>query len=261
MWLRGWFKRLLYSVSGSFPYFGHIVYFPPRSHVFMRMCTEGIYERETTNLLTSLIKPHTTFIDVGANIGLLSIPILARNPHTRIVSIEASPATAHYLTRTWSRSPYRDRWTIIESAIGQTIGEVDFWAGSAGNGAFDGLSDTGRGGPKRSIKVKVQTLDQIWRDLDEPAVSAVKIDVEGGERGVLAGACRMISRQRPAIVIEWSGFNLPAYAISPRALFDVCREIQYRVYAYPNLCVIDSELLLQAAMTQTETFLLVPSTH
>ena len=256
MRLRGRLKYLLYSASGSFPYFGHTVHFPPHSHIFVRACAEGIYEQQTATLLMALVQPSTTFMDIGANIGLLSIPVLVQSAaHT--VSVEASPDTFRYLKQTWARSPHRDRWRVIGSAVGRVAGEAKFWASSPANGAFDGLSDTGRGGPKQAITVTVQTLDQIWNSLDSPRVSVVKIDVEGGERDVIAGGQEMIAHERPALVIEWSRRNLPAYGVHPRELLTICHDIGYRTFAYPNLCLIDGQTLLDAAMAQTETFLLV----
>jgi hypothetical protein len=118
------------------------------------------------------------------------------------------------------------------------------------------LNDTGRGGAKQAITVNVQTLDQIWRNLECPPVSVVKIDVEGGERDVLAGGRELIAKERPALVIEWSRLNLPAYGIRPGELLQICRDIGYEAYAYPNLCLIVSEAVLDVAMTRTETFLL-----
>lgn len=256
-------KRLVYGTyplyRGWFPYFGQAVYFPSGSHLFYRACDEGVYERHIVNLLTYLAKPHTTFMDVGANIGLLSIPVLAHNPDVRVISIEASPHTARHLKRTWEHSHYRDRWRIVDAAVGIGNRETQFWSSGPTNSAFDGLNDTGRGGPKQAITVNMQTLDHVWRNLRGSPVSVVKIDVEGGERDVLAGGREMIAQEKPALVIEWSRLNLPAYGIRTGELFDICRDIDYRIYAYPNLCLVDSSPLLDAAMSLTETFLLLPT--
>jgi FkbM family methyltransferase len=196
-------------------------------------------------------------MDIGANIGLLSIPLLTHGVNVKVVSVEASPETFSYLKRTWSQSQHRDRWTIIRSAVGCIAGQAAYWVSTPKDGAFDGLRDTGRGGPKRNLTVEVRTLDQIWRDTGQPRVSVVKIDVEGGERDVLAGGKELIARERPALVVEWSQQNLPMYGIRPEELLGICRDIGYQVYSHPNLCLAENESILSAAMAQTETFLLV----
>jgi FkbM family methyltransferase len=261
--LRGEFKRLVYGslplLRGAFPYYGCQVFFPTHSHMFERACVEGIYEQDTLRLVLSLVKPQTTYIDVGANIGLLSIPVLTESSEAKVISIEASPDTLRYLERTRAESRYADRWSVAGYAVGRSRGAAAFWVSNTENGAFDGLKDTGRGGAKQAIVIDVLPLDEVWRAAGSPQVSVIKIDVEGGEMDVIAGAQALIARDQPALIIEWSLLNLPAYNIEPGCLFDICGEIGYRPYAYPPLLAIDHETLLRAAMSQTETFLLLPT--
>jgi len=116
------------------------------------------------------------------------------------------------------------------------------------------------GGAKQPVLIECRPLDQIWMEAGNPRVSVIKIDVEGGESDAIAGAHRLIHRDRPALVIEWSRLNLPAYEIEPTRLFRICRDIGYRAYASAHryLCEVHSEAILRVAMAQTETFLLVP---
>ena len=104
MRVRGLAKRLLFGTApffrGRFRYYGQVVYFPLGSSTFERACEEGIYEREVTNLILALAKPGTTYFDVGANIGLLSVPVLSVCPTVKVVSIEASPDTLPFLRKT-----------------------------------------------------------------------------------------------------------------------------------------------------------------
>src|ERR1700730_1556499 len=100
MRIRGLAKKLLYGsvplLRGSFPYYDHTVYFPLGSRVFEIACADGIYEKEIINLILRLVTPGTTYFDIGANIGLMSVPVLAIHPSVKIVSIEASPSTLAY---------------------------------------------------------------------------------------------------------------------------------------------------------------------
>ena len=45
------------------------------------------------------------------------------------------------------------------------------------------------------------TLDEVFPD-GAPEVSLIKVDVEGGEADVLAGARRLIGRDSPALILE-----------------------------------------------------------
>ena len=61
---------------------------------------DGCYEPELRNYLQSVIQPATTFIDVGANIGVFTIPMARRiGKGGRVLAIEASNAIACILRR------------------------------------------------------------------------------------------------------------------------------------------------------------------
>ena len=210
-------------LRGRFPYYGHTVHFPPGSTTFECACAEGIYERDTTCLILALAEPGTTYFDVGANIGLLSVPVLAERPFVKVVSIEASPDTLHFLRKTHAAAPRREDWTIIGAAVGSENGEAEFWSSGGAMGAFDGLRDTGRGGRKSAVRVPLRALDQIWETCGCPAISVVKMDIEGGEYCGLQGAKSIIARERPVFVVEWTELNLRAYGINSQKICNSAR--------------------------------------
>src|SRR5262249_31774258 len=132
--LRGVAKKMLFGAApflrGRFPYYRHTVYFPLGSFTFERACAEGIYEQDTTYLILALVEPETTYFDVGANIGLLSVPVLAACPGVSVVSIEPSPDTLHFLRKTRAAAPRKEDWTVIGAAVGPENCEAEFWCGS-----------------------------------------------------------------------------------------------------------------------------------
>jgi len=249
-------KKLVYGFRGRFPYFGHTVYFPTGSHIFERACEVGVYEREVVDLILALVEPETTYFDVGTNIGLLSVPVLAVCPSVKVVSIEASPDTLPYLRRTRLEAQTSSNWTIVETAVGAQPGEAEFWSAGGAMGAFDGLRDTGRGGAKQPVRVAVRTLDDIWRECGCPPVSVIKMDIEGGEYHALQGARELITKVKPALVIEWAAANLATYKIAYEMLLSLCAEISYVPCAYTDLVPICTKKQLQVAMRRTETFVL-----
>src|SRR5205085_5274941 len=88
-------KRTIYKAilnrKGSFRYFGQQVFFPKGSTTFSVALHDGIYEHDILKLLLNGIKDNTVYFDIGANIGLMSIPVLRHNSTITVVSIEASP--------------------------------------------------------------------------------------------------------------------------------------------------------------------------
>jgi FkbM family methyltransferase len=261
MRLRGFAKKVLFGyapfVRGRFKYYGHTVHFPPGCGIFKGACAQGIYERDTLDLILSLVRPGTTYFDVGTNIGLLSVPVLSVQPSVNVVSMEGSPDILPFLTRTYQDSG-RENWKVFGTAVGAASGEVEFWTGVVATSAFDGLRDTGRGGPKRCVRVPIRTLDDVWRECDFPTVSVVKMDIEGGEVFALEGAKDLIFANKPTFIIEWFEENLRPYGIDPSKLLEVSADIDYEIYAVPRLILVDKVEILRIAMSQTWTFALVP---
>jgi len=179
--LRRRVKRWLYGrcpgIAGAFPYYGVRTYFPPRSYVFDLACDQGIYEARNLQVLLSAVRPGATAFDLGANIGLMSIPLLQAESTLRVVSVEPSPETHACLTHTARQSGYRDRWETLAVAVGDHEGGADFFCAAPALGAFDGLRDTHRADISRKISVSLTTLDRLWSDRGRPEVCVVKIDV------------------------------------------------------------------------------------
>jgi len=256
--LKYWFYGSCPGFSGSFPYYGTRVHFPKRSVSFRAACDQGIFEANNIRLLQKLVKPNTTYFDVGANIGLMAIPILRACPDSLVVSFDPSPNTVPYLQRTLSESPFNGRWTMVPKALSDSGGHAKFYLASREFSMFDGLRDTRRVPVTESITVEVSTLDAEWITLGRPVVSVIKCDVEGNEIAILNGGQSLVARDRPFLLLEWNLDNLRAYECDPVEILKFSRRNGYHLFALPNLINVASTLDLNLQMTVTESFLLAP---
>jgi len=244
-------------MKGLFVYKGMPIAAPKHHHLVNIIKTWGDFEVEFINLFCKLCAPNTTAIDVGANIGLYSASLLQHDRSAKLISVECAPQTLHYLEKTMSLSVHQSRWHLVAKAVGDTPGgHEEFFAGTAQDGVFDGLRNTGRGGQKSILKVPVTTIDAIWEEAGKPIVSIIKIDIEGGEKKAIAGARQLIAAQHPYILFEWNADNLAAWDIDIGALLDF-RELGYRVVALPFFWEVDQANLL-AVTKLTEMYLLYP---
>jgi FkbM family methyltransferase len=256
---RQWAKYHWYNGGGIFPYFGYRVYFPKGCSAFQKVCAQGIFEVSNVRILQRLCRPGTYMFDVGANLGLMALPVLASVSESRVVSFEPSPNALPFLRRTVADSDLGDRWRLVEKAVACDPGAASFSLSARTEGLYDGLRHTHRTPQTRQVKVEVTNLDEEWRALGRPPVSVIKIDVEGGELDVLRGASECLSHERPFILLEWCDLNLAAYDIPSGALFPFARECCYMLYALPEIIPITTpgDLTLQAAI-RTESFLMAP---
>ena len=247
--MRGWFR------------FANVrVYFPPAGTWASAVILSGqAYEPELASVCAAAAGNGTTAFDVGANIGVSALPLLDSKPDLRVVSFEASPNTLAYLSRTHAESPYANRWELVSKAVADIAGEkISFHVNPPGHDALDGIRDTHRSGGKGStVEVTTTTLDREWQDRNRPFVSLVKVDVEGAEPLVFAGARELIDACRPIIVCEWCLANLAAYKTDPAWILAFSSKINYKAFLIPGL-VPANPLAFRYQLALAENLLLLP---
>lgn len=159
-------------------------------------------------------------VDVGANYGEMTLAVLPRHAR-RVVSYEANPHVADILERSVDLNARTV--DVRRVAAGRRPGEATFtvdrqWSGTSGITAHLGgrhSSDV------RQVRVPVTTLDADFADLDPGASVVLKIDVEGGEEEVLAGARHLMSPDRVwAAMVEVLHFTPQQFALLTQQ-FDV----------------------------------------
>lgn len=162
--------------------------------------------------VTRHISPSSTVIDVGANIGLSTI-MLARLTH-HVVAYEPSPPNVAFLRRNLALNGITNV-EIRVAAVSNKPGVLRFHVAQFGAGSHVVTSDYIGSATVPTVDVSAVTLD----DEAHPSIAFIKIDAEGHEPDVLAGARRMLGRDRPLIYTEISMWCLSALAgHSPGAL-------------------------------------------
>lgn len=258
--LKQYLRSKLHARRGYVKYWGARVYFTDGSSLYQRLMDTGSHEPEVVRALISLTRSGTWAFDIGANIGLMAIPILTAKKDVKVVSLEPSPAAFGRLWLTHSASDDKDRWIIVNKAVDEKAGVVVFHEGVNGADSGSGIIDTGRAGLTRRIEVPAVTLDSLWDDLSRPDVSLIKIDVEGAEMRVLAGGGQCIRECRPMIVTEWWPANFAVYGDAPDRLLTFARDNGYRVFSVRSLgSVADEEVLALHHQMGHEDFVLVPT--
>ena len=265
-YLKTLFKRYIRdprrNKNGEFNYYGEQVYFPTDSLIFRIAMEEGgVYERDNLKLIQLFLKPDTTLFDVGANIGMMAVPILYSQPVLKVISVEASPNSLSYLKKTHDAASFRERWQIIDKAVADQPGVVDFHISKSANGALDGLRNTDRAEIVDTIKVECTTLDTIWKEQQQPEISFIKIDIEGADLLALRGAKDCISKCRPVILMEWNQINIKPFGFTNAALMDFVKEINYEIFYLPETKKITSlaEINLLCKLQFIENYLLIPA--
>jgi hypothetical protein len=88
--------------------------------------------------------------------------------------------------------------------------------------------------PLRLWRTPVHTIDDWCQAKGIARVSFIKVDVEGFEPSVIAGATRTIDRDRPSLLLEIEDRHLARYGRSANEFADEIRERwpDYRMYTF-----------------------------
>lgn len=139
-----------------------------------------------------------TFVDVGANIGLVTLLVADRIGHA--ILFEPSPLAAKLAQQNLEMN--RLAYEIVPVALSDEVGTVEFEDAGASS-----VSRTVEGFKTLlpTISVPRTTFDQFLRERSTPLlpVDAVKIDVEGHENAVLRGMKEFLRQQRPVVMFEY----------------------------------------------------------
>ena len=163
-------------------------------------------------LIQRQVPRNATVIDVGANIGLSTI-LLARMTE-RVIAFEPSPPNVAFLRRNLERNGLTNV-DVRAVAASSEPGTLRFHVAQFGAGSHVVAVGHVSGGIVSTVDVPAVTLDEV----DLPIVAFIKIDAEGHEPDVLAGARRLLAKDRPLIYTEVNIWCLSAFAgHSPGAL-------------------------------------------
>jgi len=167
----------------------------PRSHLFGFVLQP--HEPEIVAVLDRLLGPGMTAVDVGANIGYLTLQMARRvGPGGRVVAIEPAADNLAWLRRNVALNGF-ENVEIHAAGAGaeERERELHLEEGSTRYGFYGGGSEA------QTVAVREVPLDGV---VDGPA-DLVKIDVEGAEIEVLAGMQRLLADSpRLKLIVEWN---------------------------------------------------------
>jgi FkbM family methyltransferase len=153
--------------------------------------------------------PATHFFDIGANVGAYAWSAREEAPEAELFLFEPDPVNRKLLQKTIQRNALAGvhLWEGVVAASGGTrtfyVDEASGTVGSLHDDSGKGHSLQSAYQVAQSITVAATTLDDYVDAMrgERPEV-VVKVDVEGAEAEVLAGAREFIRRFRPLFLME-----------------------------------------------------------
>ncbi len=171
------------------------------------------------------LKPGDLFMDVGANIGIYTI--FALDLGAEVIACEPDPHNYQRILEHLGLNGYEAE--VLNVAVADRPGSLLL---TQGLDSFNHLVHLNDDEPEDVIEVSAMPIDDIIGDRH---VAGLKIDVEGAESLVIAGAERALMEQRIDLMqLEWSNRTyLKNLNVDRDPIADALRNAGYQLYR-PN---------------------------
>lgn len=180
----------------------------------------GTYEKGTIHFMKTQLKSGDTFLDIGANIGLMTcIASQLVGATGKVIAVEANPNTVDILryNRTLNAC---DNVEILPIGVSDFSGKAmiyENWSVNRGGASLINQSD------QPGVEIDIEKLDDLYDE--NTALHIVKIDVEGKEPEVIRGAINWFSKQRPIFIIEVSEQREKEKGATPEAVYRIIESL------------------------------------
>ncbi len=173
------------------------------SYSILQKC--DFFDKAEINFIKEVSKKSSIFlIDCGSNFGFYSLFVCSLSNKNKVISIEASPDTFKEFKKNIDLNKFNNikyfnkAVSYVDNAIVELKESEKDWESSIISSDYKVIN---------SIKIDTITLDTVLREeiLNEETL-IIKIDVEGSDLDVLAGAKKIIQQYKPIIIIEFSRY-------------------------------------------------------
>jgi FkbM family methyltransferase len=188
----------------------------PRDRTIAKKITlYGGYEPFLQSVLIDCAEPGTIVVDVGANVGLHTLPLAKRvGASGRVIAFEPDPENYRLLLRNIEVNGLASRVTVHRLGLSDKTGAAPLYQCAENRGGLSLRAQNVETSGASLAPVEVQLVigdDVLPR---EWPISLVKIDVEGAEPLVIKGMERTLTDHREAVLaFEFSPLYVESFGV------------------------------------------------
>ena len=205
------------------------------------------YDALTLKIMQIVLEEDSTFIDVGCHKGELLDEALKIAPKGKHYAFEPIPYLYKKLV-----SSHGNVAIIKNVALSDKRGTSTFQFVKT-NPAYSGLKK--RSYPKKEdieeIEVVLDTMDNQLKTAEK--VNLIKIDVEGGEMGVLKGAVNTLKKWSPVVIFEHGIGASDYYGTTPEEMWEFLNENDYCIFSLRGFVANKTSLTIEQFINLFET--------
>jgi FkbM family methyltransferase len=199
----------------------------------------GVYQPHVLNAALALIAPETCCLELGAHIGLHTLPIARQyavwGQARSVIAFEPSPTAYALLSMHVSQNQLDSVILHYPLAVSDKDADAVLFVSKGSNSANSSLHDL-RSEPTSTqdgtyTMIKTVQLRTFWQQPPTyKAIGLIKADIEGAELLAFRGAATLIQAQRPALLFEAHPAWMYHFGYSFEDIMDFCTLLDYKVY-------------------------------
>lgn len=222
-------------------------------HMQRRIFWLGYYNLQIIPYIKRTLLPEMTFIDIGANIGEISLVAAKCVGSTgRVIAFEPIDAIAEELQSNATRNHLAQISVVRIGLSDSTNDNVPIYASCAQGRAGDDNKGLGSifgaaTGETPLQQITITTLDAWLRTHPLERVDMIKIDIEGAELPCLRGAEQTLRKFKPTLIVEVQDITANTAGYRARDILNYLSEVGYTFCRLEHLgatSAIDPENLL-----------------
>ena len=155
-----------------------------------------------------------TYLDIGANIGLTTLPV-TRNPLVNCFAFEPEPTNFANLQENVRRNAMHGNVVLHQLALLDRAGSVPLGLSDDGNLGDHRVVAAERCG-RHTIEVAAAPLDALQISIKGPL--AIKVDTQGAEPAVISGGMRTFANAS-LVILEFSPYMIDQLRGDPTILY------------------------------------------
>lgn len=186
------------------------------------------FREKSKELLLESIKENDTVIDVGANVGEISLRAanIVGNKVGKIYSFEPDHINFNRFLNNMKINAVKNI-TPINKGLGNVDGVFNLSVVDENNRGMNRIVESNES--LNTSKIEVIILDNYIKLKNITRVDLIKIDTEGFEMNVIKGAKDLLKRFRPVLFIELDEKNLIDQNSSPKELINHLINLNYNI--------------------------------
>ena len=187
----------------------------------------GNEKNSTFNLMINKCKNKKCIIDIGAHIGLMTLPLSSVAKSSKIISFEPSNINRNFLRFHLIKNKITNV-EVIDKLVGiKDANNVLFYESSVPTGMNSIIKLKNKNVLNKKLK-KQTSLDNFFKD-KKYNPDLLKIDAEGSEFFILKGALKTIKKYKPDIFLSLHKKHFDILKIKSNQLFEILKKMNYKI--------------------------------